>query len=261
MAIEGETTILLIREDGRRTYLVRPRAGGRVPVEGGDVPADEVLSRDFGDAIVSPNGKRFWILPPTTADRMAKADRRTQILYPKDAGYLLLRLGIGAGARVGEMGTGSGSMTLALAATVGETGRVFSYDNRAEHQETARRNLERAGLLPRVEFRTVEAGDDLGETDLDAFFLDLPEPAAAASAVHAALAPGRPLGLLVPTTNQLQAASLALRSSGFFVEEHCEILLRRYKVREEAGVRPEDRMIGHTGFLLIARAVRRSGAA
>lgn len=255
MAIPPGAAVLLMREDGKRNYLARPVAGRRVAIEGGDIVAEEILSREFGESVVSPSGERYWLLPATTADLMQKAERRTQILYAKDAGYLLLRLDIGPGTRVAEMGTGSGAMTLALARLVGDTGRVYSYDERPEHQEVASKNLTRANLAGRVEMKTRSAGEPFDETDLDAVFLDLPEPWRAGPPAHKALRLGAPLALIVPTVEQLKEASLTLRRDGFFVQEETEIFQRRLKVRDAAGVRPEDRMIGHTGYLLLARAV------
>ena len=259
MPIEPGSAVLLVREDNQRSYLVHPMPGRRVPIEGGDVVSEALLERGFGESIVAPSGKNFWILPALVADRMQKISRRTQILYAKDAGYLLLRLGIGPGQRVIEMGTGSGAMTMALAHLVGPEGKVHSYDARPEHQEMARQNLVRAGLAERVEMKVRSAGDSFEVTDCDAAFLDLPEPWHAAAPAREALRPGAPLALLVPTVEQLKEASLRLRSGGYLVVEESEILLRRYKVRDAAGGRPDDRMVGHTGFLLLARTLARVG--
>jgi tRNA (adenine57-N1/adenine58-N1)-methyltransferase len=156
-----------------------------------------------------------------------------------------------------EAGTGSGSMTTALAYAMGNEGRVISYEVKEDVQNLARKNLIRFGLDSRVDFklRDIEKGFD--ETDADSFFLDVPNPYDYVNQVRAALKPGGYLCCLIPTFNQVEKTLLALRQGNFAFVEVCEILLRYYKA-EPARIRPTDRMVAHTGFLLFARRIEPS---
>ncbi|MFH1906511.1 MAG: methyltransferase domain-containing protein, partial [Chloroflexota bacterium] len=178
----------------------------------------------------------------------------TQIMYPKDIGFILTSMSIGPGQRVMEAGTGSGSMTIALAYAVGPQGQVISYEVRPDMQNLARKNLERLGLDGRVEFKLRDIAEGLDETDVDAFFLDVPNPYDYILQVRAALKPGGFFCGLVPTVNQVTQLLQALRQGRFAFIEVCELLLRYYKP-EPSRLRPTDRMVAHTGFLIFARRV------
>jgi tRNA (adenine57-N1/adenine58-N1)-methyltransferase len=153
-----------------------------------------------------------------------------------------------------EAGTGSGSMTTALAFAVGPQGRVISYEVKQDVQNLARKNLTRFGLEQRVEFKLRDIGEGFDETDADAFFLDVPNPYDFAAQVRAALKPGGYLCCLIPTFNQVEKTLWALRQARFAFIEVCELLLRYYKP-EPSRIRPTDRMVAHTGFLVFARRI------
>jgi tRNA (adenine57-N1/adenine58-N1)-methyltransferase len=166
-------------------------------------------------------------------------------------------MGVTPGQHVMEAGTGSGSMTIALATAVGAEGRVTSYEQRPDMQTLARKNVERIGLASRIDFklRDIQLGFD--ETDVDAFFLDVQNPFDYIEQVRAALKPGGFFCTLVPTFNQVEKTLYALRQSKFAFVEVCEILLRFYKP-EPARLRPTDRMVAHTGFLIFGRRIEPS---
>jgi tRNA (adenine57-N1/adenine58-N1)-methyltransferase len=180
--------------------------------------------------------------------------RATQILYPKDIGFILVTTGIGPGKKVVEAGTGSGSMTIAAAFAVGPAGRVITYEVREDMQNLARKNVERLGLAARVDFKLRDIQQGFDETDADIFFLDVANPWDYVPQVRAALKPGGFLCSLVPTFNQVEDLLRALRRSRFAFIEVCEILLRYYKP-EPSRLRPTDRMVAHTGFLVFARRI------
>jgi tRNA (adenine57-N1/adenine58-N1)-methyltransferase len=163
-------------------------------------------------------------------------------------------MGIGPGKKVLEAGTGSGSMTIAAAYAVGPEGRVVSYEIREDMQNLARKNLERVGLASRVDLklRDIQAGFD--ETDADAFFLDVPNPWDYVHKVRSALKPGGFFCCIVPTFNQIEDLLIAMRQGRFAFIEVCEILLRYFKP-EPARIRPTDRMVAHTGFLIFGRRI------
>jgi len=183
--------------------------------------------------------------------------RTTQILYPKDIGFILVTMGVGPGQKVLEAGTGSGSMTTALAYTVGDEGRVVSYEVKQDVQNLAQKNLTRYGLASRVDFKLRDIQEGFDETDADSLFLDVKNPWDYIPQVRTALKPGGFLSCLIPTFNQVEKLLTALWHNHFAFVDVCEILLRYYKP-EPARLRPTDRMVAHTGFLVFARRIEPS---
>ena len=175
-------------------------------------------------------------------------------MYPKDIGFVLMNMNICEGTKVIEAGTGSGALTTALCWAVGSTGHVYSYDNRRENQELAKKNINLIGFSERVTFKYKDIGDGFDETGIDAMFLDIPAPENYLKQVKAALKSGGFFGNLVPTTNQLSRLAEALVANDFAFIDICEIMLRYYKTIP-ARLRPDDRMTAHTGFLTFARPI------
>ena len=238
-------------------FIFRLQEGATFQTHRGILQHDDLIGLPWGSQVFSHLGASFFLLQPALADLLTDLKRNTQILYPKDIGFILVTMGIGPGTRVLEAGTGSGSMTIALAYAVGPEGQVFSYEQREEMQNLARKNLERAGLADRVDFklRDIQAGFD--EHDVDAFFLDVPNPYDYIPQVRAALKPGGFFCGLVPTVNQVSKLIQALRRHKFAFLEVCEVLLRYYKP-EPTRLRPTDRMVAHTGFLIFGRRIEPS---
>lgn len=228
--------------------------GGKFETHRGILMHDDLIGLPWGSQVFSHLGAAFFLLQPSLADVLTNLPRNTQILYPKDIGFILVTLGIGPGSRVVEAGSGSGSMTVALAHAVGPEGRVVSYEQRPEMQTLARKNLTRLGLEGRVEFKLRDIGEGLDETEAEAFFLDVTNPYDYMPQVRAALQPGGFFCSIVPTFNQLAELIQSLRRNGFAFIEACEVLLR-YLKPEPARVRPTDRMVAHTGFLVFARRI------
>jgi tRNA (adenine57-N1/adenine58-N1)-methyltransferase len=161
-------------------------------------------------------------------------------------------MGIGPGSRVLEAGTGSGALTTALAWAVGPQGRVYSYDQRPEMQNLARKNLERVNLLERVELKLRDISLGFEEENVDALFLDVPNPYEYLGQVRQTLKSGGYFGSILPTTNQVSRLLAALYQFQYAFVDVCEIMLRYYKVVSER-FRPADRMVAHTGYLIFAR--------
>jgi tRNA (adenine57-N1/adenine58-N1)-methyltransferase len=178
--------------------------------------------------------------------------RSTQIVYPKDAGYILMKLNIAPGCRVIEAGTGSGGLTLVFARAVHPTGQVISYEVRPEIQELARENLKELGLDAYVVFRERDIGEGFDERGVDALFLDVANPWDYLEQAHTALAGGGFFGSILPTANQVINLIAALEAMDFGLIEVEEILLRPYKT-VPARLRPKDRLSPHTGYLVFAR--------
>ena len=158
------------------------------------------------------------------------------------------------GSRVVEAGTGSGGLTLALARAVGAGGQLYSYEIRSDILRLAERNLEALGLTANVSFKLRDIRDGFDETEVDALFLDVRRPWAYLTQVVGALKDSGFFGAIVPTTNQVSWLLAEMGRLPFVSVEVLEMLQRRYKP-VPARLRPEDRMVGHTGFLIFARKV------
>ncbi len=245
----GDAVMILL---GRKRFVMRLQQGRLQHTHEGLIRHDELIGQPPGIKLTTHIGKPFVALRPSLHDLIMSIQRISQIIYPKELGYILLKLNVGPGARVAECGTGSGSLTLALAHMVRPSGRVYSYDKRADMIAVASKNLDNAGLLEHVEFRERDIEEGFVETDLDAVFLDVRTPWECLGQAWAALAEGGFLGAIVPTTNQVSELIAGLEARGFQDIEVCELLLRSYKPVAER-LRPVDRMVAHTGFLIFAR--------
>ena len=246
--------VLLLDPEGKR-IVARLTPKQRIDSHLGYITHEALLESEYGSMVQTQLGQNFVLLRPSTLDLIMNISRSTQIVYPKEIGYLLLKMNIHPGARVVEAGTGSGAMTLALARMVQPNGMVYTYEEREEMQLNARKNIERAGLSPYVEFRVRDIRAGFDERDADALFLDVREPWLFLAQAHAALKPGGFFGSLVPTTNQVSEMLAEFERMGNWVEiEVSELLHRKYKTNADR-LRPDDRMIAHTGFILTARPV------
>jgi len=244
--------VLLVSEDEKR-YLVRLKSGSVWHSNRGRLPHDALIGQPFGQTVQTLIGRPLLMLEPTTYDLISLLKRVTQIIFPKDVAHIVMRLNLFPGRSVVEAGTGSGGLTLALARAVMPGGHVYSYEMKPETFTLAGRNLDSLGLLPYVTLRqrdVTAAGFD--ERDVDACFLDLREPWTVLPAAVAALKTGGIFGSLVPTTNQIETMLRALQTHGFSDITVEELLLRSYKPVPDR-LRPADRMIGHTGYLIFAR--------
>lgn len=240
-----------------KSFIFPLLPGGDFHTHRGILQHDDLIGLSWGTQVFSHLGAPFFLLQPSIADLLLDLKRNTQILYPKDIGFILMTMGIGPGQKALEAGTGSGSMTIALAYAVGAEGRVVSYEQREEMQKLARKNLKRTGLASRVDFKLRDIQEGFDETDADAFFLDVANPYDYISQVRAALKPGGFFCAIIPTVNQAELLLRALRRNNFAFLEMCEILLRYYKP-EPARLRPTDRMVAHTGFLIFGRRIEPS---
>lgn len=248
--------VLLVDSRGRR-YLVTLSPGERFHFHLGSLEHDALLAAGEGSAVTASRGARLLAFRPTLADYVLKMARGAQIVYPKDIALILVYADIFPGAAVVEAGTGSGALTLALARAVGETGRVISYETRIDHHERALKNLEAwyeasGAKRARVDLRVGDVYAGVPERDIDRFVLDLPEPWRALAPAGESLAAGGILCCYLPTIPQVSQAVEALRRGGFGLVATFEALLRTWNV-EAQSVRPDHRMVAHTGFIVTAR--------
>ena len=236
-------------------FILQP--GGEFQSHRGVIKHDDLIGKPWGSQVFSHTSAPFFLLQPSLSDVLNELPRNTQILYPKDIGYILIQMGISEGQTVLEAGTGSGSMTIAMATAVGPEGRIISYEKTPDTQNLARKNLERIGLASRVDFKLRDISEGFDETDADAFFLDVQNPHDYIQQVRATLKPGGFFGTLVPTYNQVEKILYALKKYDFAFVEVCELLLRYYKTNP-ARLRPTDRMVAHTGYLIFGRKIEPS---
>lgn len=248
MELIQENDLILIVHQGRK-YLQKAVPGKGFHGKGGTL--------DFSSLVGLPYGLRrgqYDVFEPTLEDMIMYGVRReTQIVYPKDAYYICFKLNLGRGCRMLEVGTGSGALTILFSRLVGPEGRVVSVEKEERHHKNARKNLERFGNLETIDLR-LQDFSDFEEGEFDAAFIDLREPWHIIEKVRSLIKDSASLGVIVPTANQVSETLRALE--GIFGDvEVLEILLRKYKCVADR-LRPDDRMVAHTGYLLFARKVR-----
>jgi tRNA (adenine57-N1/adenine58-N1)-methyltransferase len=246
--------ILLVDGRGRR-FLVRLRQGGTFHFHGGAVPHDLILGSEEGTQVHSTTGAALACLRPRMADFVVKMPRGAQVVYPKDVGAILVFADIAPGTRVLEAGTGSGSLTVALCRATGPDGGVVSYEIRPDFHGVATENVEAFfGKVPAwLELRAGDVREVAGTGEsFDRAVLDLPEPWSVLDAVSAVLRAGAILCAYLPTTHQTEQAVLAMGDAGYAEVETFEVLVRPWHVTERS-VRPDHRMVAHTGFITIGR--------
>ncbi len=247
---------LLIDAKGRY-YLIRLTEGADFHSHLGRLPHDQIIGVPEGSSVVSEKGSRLIVLRPRFFDYILKMKRGAQVVYPKDIGPILIYGDISPGSRVLEAGTGSGALTMALVRAVGPDGTVVSVERREDHARHARQAIERFfGNLPtNLDLRVGEVEDMVAEVQPDRIVLDLPQPWDVVDAAVESLQGGGVFVAYVPTVPQMQQTVEALRASDAFVElMSFEAFLRTWNV-DGRSVRPDHRMIGHTGFVTVARKV------
>ena len=241
---------VMIVDSKERRYLVRMVEGAQFHTHAGIVSHDEVIGGDEGVYVEAANGRKFLILRPTLADVVVKMPRGAQVIYPKDLGAILMAADIGPGMKVLEAGVGSGALSM----TVLRAGAsIIGYEIREDFAERARENV--TAMLGedvdyRIEIRDVTVGID--ERGLDRILLDMPEPWKVVEHAEVALRPGGIFLAYLPTINQTWQLREELGKRGFGLAETTEILRRTWHI-EDRSVRPDHRMVAHTGFLTTAR--------
>jgi len=247
---EGDTVLLVTEK--KKKYLVRITRGKRYHTSEGYVDLSELIGRMYGCRVKSNTGSIWTVLKPTIIDIVLHYPRLTQIVYPKDLGYIVLISGVRSGSRVVEAGTGSGVLTTILASYVAPTGKVYSYDIEEEYLENARRNLEKLGLLEYVELKHGSIEEDVEERDIDVFILDVPEPWKAVKPAYNALKDSGIFISISPTIEQVVETVETLRMESFEDISTVEILLREMRVKKGM-TRPVHLMHAHTCYITSAR--------
>jgi tRNA (adenine57-N1/adenine58-N1)-methyltransferase len=219
------------------------------------VPHSDIIGLAEGSTFRTTTGAAFVAMRPRLADHVLKMKRGAAVMYPKDSGALITWADIAPGCVVVEAGTGSGALTIALSRAVGPEGRVVSVERREDHHNRARKLIESfVGSVPdNVELRIGDLEDVLQTVQPHRIVLDLPEPWSVVPAAAEALPGGGGFVSYVPNIPQVQQVCDALRDSRVFAGvETFEIMMRSWAI-DDRSVRPEHRMVGHTGFLTVAR--------
>jgi len=249
---DGDHALVLDRK-GRR-YLVRLDSSASFHTHLGNVAHSELIGQNEGVRVYTSRGHSLLAVKPTMVEFTLEMPRIATVIYPKDLGAILTYGDIFPGARVLEAGAGSGAMTIALTRAVGEKGSVTSYDVRADMIERTRANVEVA--LAEHHWLTIKQGDvydGFEDRDLDRVVLDLPEPWRVVPHASEALVPGGLILGFLPTVLQVRDLVHSLREERTFdMIETFELLLRPWTVGDRS-VRPDQRMVGHTGFITTAR--------
>ena len=248
---EGEL-VLLLDTKGRR-YLVTLQSGKEFHSHSGIVAHDEIIGVAEGTVMRASRGATYTVLRPTLAEFILKMPRGAQVIYPKDIGPLLLIADIGPGVKVLESGVGSGALSMGMLRAGAD---IVGYELREDFAQRAVANVERflgAATLDRYRVELRDCYEGIDEPDLDRVVLDLPEPW---QVVHHAAESLRPGGIIVsysPSILQVTQFRDALDETGAFaLVDTVEVMNRGWHI-EGAAVRPDHRMVAHTGFLTSAR--------
>lgn len=221
----------------------------------GIIEHDDLIGSPDGVVISSSGSTKYLAIRPLLQDFVLSMPRGATVVYPKDAAIIVGLADIFPGAVVVEAGAGSGALTCSLLRAVGEAGRVVSYERRPDFAEVARSNVENffGGPHPAWELVVGDVGEEPLPAEVDRVVLDLLAPWELVEQVAAALVPGGVLCCYVATTTQMARVVETLRAHGGFTEPAAsETLVRGWHV-EGLSVRPDHRMIGHTGFLVFSR--------
>jgi tRNA (adenine57-N1/adenine58-N1)-methyltransferase len=255
--IEAGERVLLQDVKGRR-YLLTLERGATFHTHKGRLAHDELIGATEGTVARTDLGQKLLVLRPTLADWVVKMPRGAQVIYPRMLALMVMAADVQPGLTAVEAGAGSGALSIALLQALAPGGRLHSFELRPDFAAQARRNVEGWFGKPPDAWELREGDVVDGITSLgqvDRVLLDLLEPWQVVPGAAQALLPGGVLVCFVATVPQVMRAVQALENSGAFgLVETSEAILRPWHV-DGLAVRPEHRMVGHTGFLVSARRV------
>lgn len=248
----GERVVLVDRKE--RRYVLTLQPGASFHTHAGLVAHDDIVGRAEGATVRSTHGSPYIVLRPTLAEFVLKMPRGAQVIYPKDLGPLLMLADIYPGARVFESGVGSGALSMTMLRSGAD---ITAYELRADFADRATRNVRDflgADALARYAVEQRDTYEGIDDIEVDRCVLDLPEPWRVVPHAAKALRGGGIIAAYTPSIVQVMQFRDALAANGFLFTETVEVLNRTWHV-EGMAVRPDHRMVAHTGFLTTARLV------
>jgi tRNA (adenine57-N1/adenine58-N1)-methyltransferase len=250
----GEDVLFI--DNKEREYLRTLTPGRRISLHRGTFLTEQIIGLAEGSLVYTQNNEPFRIFRPTYAHLIPNLPRKAQVIYPKDTAVMLLWGDIFPGASVVEIGSGPGALTIALLRAIGPSGKLTTVEIREDHCEMARGNVARFfGEAPNWSLQLADAYEGFAAQDVDRLLIDLPEPWRVLPPAAKALRYGGVLVGYIPTVVQVKSLVDELRAHpGFDGIEVMENLQRYWHVKD-LSVRPEHRMVAHTGFLVIAHRV------
>jgi tRNA (adenine57-N1/adenine58-N1)-methyltransferase len=247
---EGDN-VLLYTSKGK-TWLVKAEVGAKVHTHLGIIELSNIIGKEFGEVFETTLSAKIVALKPYLVDYLMKSARNTQIVYPKDIGFIIMETGLCPGSIVVEAGTGSGVLTTAIASHVRPNGHIYTYEVRDEFIEIAEKNLIKAGVRDYVTIKNKDASLMFDEKNVDIAIIDVGDPWKLAKPAYDSLKGGGAISAVLPTMNQAEKLASELRNLGFIDIYTVELMLRNLEAREGM-TRPSTRMIAHTAYLMFAR--------
>jgi tRNA (adenine57-N1/adenine58-N1)-methyltransferase len=249
---EGSLVLYFYNSD--KKWLIRVEKEKKLHTHIGIVDVSASIGLEYGSSIITNKDKRVFLLPPNTYDFVMKSQRTTQIVYPKDYGYIAARTGLKNGSQVLEIGTGSAALSTFLASIVKPNGHVHTFDVNEDFMSIAKKNLEKSGMNLYVTQHKYEPDIISQLHDIDLVIIDLGDPWNYLDIVHPVMKSGASIACICPTMNQLEMLSSHFFRGGFIDSDCVETFIRKIEARE-GKTRPSMRMIGHTTYLGFARKV------
>jgi len=247
MISEGEY-VLLYSEKGDK-WLIKIRKDGVFSTDLGIIQHNDIIEKSFGEYVLTHKNRKIWIIKPSIYDYILKTRRRTQIIYPKDIGYIIMKLGVKPDSKILEIGTGSGALTTGLAWILEKDGLIDTYEKRSEFLDLAKENISRINPKASINFHNEDAIESTFKKEFyDIAFLDIDSPWLIIDKVYEALKPSGRIGILLPTYNQVDKVLPSLEKR-FIDIEGAEIFKRELQLKH-GKIRPLFRMIGFTAILI-----------
>jgi len=220
----------------------------------GVIKHSDAIGKEYGSRLITNKDKYVYLLKPTMYDYVMKIQHGTQIVYPKDLGYIVARAGIGSGQKILEIGTGSGSLTSFVANIVRPRGHVYTFDVDKNFMKIAEKNINKAGISKYVTQHNfdLKTAKKMPLNDIDVALIDLGDPWTVIPNVRQMLKGSGSIFAICPTMNQLEKLTMALVENEFTDIESTEHILRTIEARE-GKTRHSFQGIGHTTYLCFAR--------
>lgn len=249
-----EGSFVLFFFNSEKKWLIRVEKDKKLHTHLGIIDVGSTIDLRFGSYVITNKDKKVFLLPPSIYDFVMKSQRTTQIVYPKDYGYIAARTGLKNGFKVLEIGTGSAALSTFMASIVMPEGHVYTFDVNDDFMSIARKNLEKSGMSEFVTLSHYDPEKISQITDVDLVIIDLGDPWSYLDVVHPCMKSGSFVACICPTMNQLEKLATQFFVSGFIDSECIETFLRKIEARE-GKTRPSMRMIGHTTYLGFARKI------